>query len=176
MKMKMLTLAAVLCCATLFTACDKNNTKGNEEKNEKQVTYTFLIKIPEAAEDQQDVVKMTVTAPDNQGQPKENDFSPFIEEMSLKGNDYKDLPRSLTFTIDETLLADRPEQASYKMGFYYKLVVTSTDGNGYVVDYKELEQAETMTVKADKLSALYPRTLTFKADIDKDGKVNLYKQ
>lgn len=176
MKKMMLTLAAVLCCATLFTACDKNRTKGNEEKDEPQVTYSFCIQVPESAADQQDVVKMTVTAPDNQGQPKENDFSAFVEEMTLQGNTYKDLPKSLTFTIAETLLSDRPEQASYKMGFYYKLTVTSTDSRGYVIDYKVQEQESTMTVPAANLSTLYPATLTFKADIDKDGNINLYRQ
>jgi len=175
MKKKMLALAAVLCCATLFNACDKNRTNGNEEKNEPQVTYSFYIQVPESAADQQDVVKMTVTAPDNQGQPQENDFSPYVEEMTLKSNAYKDLPTSLTFTIKETLLSDRPVQDRYKMGFYYKLVVTSTDSKEYVIDYKMLEKAHTMTVPAENLSALYPATHTFKADIDKDGNVNLYE-
>lgn len=177
MKKYMMTLAAVFCCAlvsTLFTSCSKDDDSPADKGTP---TYTFKLKIKagNGADDQQDVVKTVVTIPGNNGVPETHVFSEYAEDMELKSGNFNELPATCTITIDESLLpdVDIAQKEKYSVGLYYKLEVTSTDANGGVLDYKGTEEDPSMTVSADNLSKLYPKTITLKFSVDKNGRISL---
>ena len=172
MKKILLTIAAVISCAALFTACNKDDNKNNGETKNLKLFYDFYVSIPDAAEDQQDVLAMVMSAPNNQGVNQDVVFSDYIDMLESK-NEIKDLPRTITVSFKQTLREDRPVKDSYKLGLNYKLTIKTLDDDNLVYDMQEKANEETFTVSAANLNSMFPKTLTFKVDADKKGKITI---
>lgn len=177
MRKTIMMLAAVLCCAmisTVFTACGSDD--GDSPADNRATTYTFklTVKAGTGADDQQDIVKTVVTMPKTNGETETQEFSEFIEEMSVQpAVNFNNLPGECSITISESLLpdADITQKEKYGVGLHYKLEVISYDANGGVIDYKVKEEDSHMIVPAANLTKLYPKSTTLKFTVDKSGKI-----
>ena len=172
MKKLMMTLAAVFCCAALFTSCDKNE---KDAASDVGYTYDFSVSVPDSAEDQLAVVKTVIKAPDSQGVMQDHELTKYLDEIGVKtGVPNKDLSKPLTLIVEQTLLPNYPVKDSYKMGLDYKLEVTSTDSNGRVLDQqKKTETDRNYTVRAENLSKSFPSTMTFTVTVAANGNINI---
>ncbi len=178
MKKISATLAAMLCCivmTTTLTSCGDDNNNEPDEPAIVKCTYELTLWAGTGADDQQDIVKTTVTVPNYNGE-ETREFMSVYEEFSVKpSNDFDAMPIAKTITINQSLLenADTVSKDSYKVGLHYKLVVTTLDGKNNVIDQKMTETDNAMTVRKDRLGKLYPRTTTLKFSADENGKVSL---
>ena len=180
MKKILMTLAAVLCCAmtaTVFTACGSNDDDNNDvSTGTASYTYKLTVMPGTGADNQQDIVKTVITAPNHSGVMEEHEFSAFLESMSVQPTlPITTLPSSNEIVINQTILpdADITSKEEYQVGLHYKLEVTSYDTNGKVLDYAEKGNDPCMVVPAANLNKLYPMATTLKFTVSKAGKITL---
>ena len=180
MKKILMTLAAVLCCAmttTVFTACGSNDDDNNDvSTGPANFTYKLTVMPGTGADDQQDIVKTVVTAPNHTGVMEDHEFSEYLESMSVQPTlPITTLPSSNEIVINQTILpdADITSKEEYQVGLHYKLEVTSYDSNGKVIDYIMKEDNPCMEAPAGNLNKLYPMTTTLKFTVSKAGKITI---
>ena len=167
-----MTLAAVFCCAAVFSSCAKNE---KDEVKDVQYTFEFTVSVPDAAVDQPDVIKTVIKSPDSKGVLQDHELYAAIESITLKpGVPYKDISKPLTLIIEQTLLPNRPVKDSYKLGLDYKLVVSTSDAkDGTPLDNFLKEQTDTYSViRAENIAGQFPETMTFTVTIDAQGKIS----
>ena len=180
MKKIMKTLAAVLCCvmiSTVFTSCSKSDDD-NPVGTKGAVKYTYKLTVSSGtgADDQQDVLKTVINAPNYDGVTTPKEFLSYFEKFSTTpGMPFTELPGTCTITIDESILpdVDLTKKSSYNVGLYIKLEVTSMDANDGVIDFKAYENDEKLGVKSENLSKIYPKKTTLTFSVDKNGKITL---
>lgn len=174
--------AAMLCCAmvtTVFTACGDDDDDPVVSNDAVKFTYSLTITSATGADDQQDLLKTTMTVPNYDGKSNQKEFSAFVENLNIKpALPFTNLPEECVITINESLLpdADLTQKEKYSVGLHYKLTVTSMSANDNVVDYRELEEDTKMTINAENLNKVYPQTTTLKFNVDKNGKISIVVQ
>ena len=175
MKKNLMKLAAaltMLSVAMLFTSCGE---KLDPSKIIKELKLSLYLAEGSGCVDQADVVKVAYTFPDNQGTLHDYEFlADIVEEETATNTLYPTaFPYTLNITVTQTLRADRPDKASYKLGLHYKLEATAENADGGVLDYKQKDDDSFGTVSKANLAASYPIVQTFEVKVLKNGTITI---
>lgn len=173
MKKMMMTLAAVLSCATLFTACDKNNgglTPDVEDNTPVAVMMDYSLTV---GDDMLSTMDLTIEYYDANGAVKTEQMTQKSWTKSIKAQ----LPATVGARLKARLkdgvdVSDRDKfTAAY--GYNYNgFAVTAKDG--VVGDIVNHGTSSSLDMKGDKVADWLERhadgLVKFAFDFDKDGK------
>lgn len=171
-----LTMIALAILSFTFTACGDDNDEPIDE-SAKAVAYRFNLRLADVNpdSDQADLITTTYSYVNPQGEKVEEEFTDqFLENVTVKSQNYTTLPGEVEITVTETLNSDvELTKEKYNVGLKMDLAVSSLTKNDAVIDMASTSFGSGLTVPAANLSKLYPKTHRFKIAVDKDGKVTI---
>ena len=173
---KLFALTLGLVAAAMFVSCSEKDS-GKDSKNPAvQCSYEITLSVPDAAVDQQDVIKTVLTTPDNQGNKVPEEFTDAMETLSHELSGIKPLPYSATITISQELkkTGEQLTKDKYFVGLDYSLRVESATADGGVVDAQIISKEDVGgSISKDKIAAAYPKEINIKISVDANGVVTV---
>ena len=173
MKKTLMTLAAVLCCASLFTSCQKGNNASSEE-NKPDNTPAFVelgISMP-ATQDMLSYANTVLFYNDGTGEKKET-LSSTSWAKTLKVALPCNISFGRTITVKDGVELTKDKQFSYSSGCYVTYNILNSAG-AKVKAGGTSGSTSTASLTADKVATLIEKgslNETHSYSFDKDGNV-----